>query len=35
VRDKKTGELFAMKIISKEQIFKYCAVENLKREIKI
>lgn len=35
VKEKKTGLLFAMKIITKKTIFQYCSVDNLKREIKI
>jgi serine/threonine protein kinase len=35
VVEKKSGKHFAMKIMEKKQIFQYCSVENLKREIKI
>ncbi|CAK57339.1 unnamed protein product (macronuclear) [Paramecium tetraurelia] len=35
VKEIKTGNLFAMKAMRKEELFKYCTVDNLKREIKI
>lgn len=35
VREKASGQLFALKEMNKNHIFKYCTVENLKREIKI
>ncbi|CAD8116245.1 unnamed protein product [Paramecium primaurelia] len=35
VKDKQNGLLYAMKIMNKRQVFEYCSVENLKREIKI
>ncbi|CAD8101088.1 unnamed protein product [Paramecium primaurelia] len=35
VKEIKTGKLFAMKAMKKEELFKYCTVDNLKREIKI
>ncbi|CAD8191316.1 unnamed protein product [Paramecium pentaurelia] len=35
VKDKQNGQLYAMKIMNKRQVFEYCSVENLKREIKI
>lgn len=35
VREKKTNQLFAMKIMNKKMIFECCSVENLKQEIKI
>ena len=34
-REKATGTLYALKIMSKKTIFEYCTVDNLKREIKI
>lgn len=35
VREKLTGQLFAMKTMSKKFIFQYSSPENLKREIQI
>jgi len=35
VKEKKSGSLFAMKIMSKKSIREFCTFENLKREIKI
>ncbi|CAD8172478.1 unnamed protein product [Paramecium pentaurelia] len=35
VKDKQNGQMYAMKVMNKKQIFEYCSVENLKREIKI
>ena len=35
VRDKRTNDLFAMKIANKKHIYKYCSIDNLKKEIKI
>ena len=35
VKDRLDGKKYAMKIMAKKQIYLYCSVENLKREIKI
>lgn len=35
VREKADGKKYAMKVMAKKQIYLYCSVENLKREIKI
>ncbi|CAK62818.1 unnamed protein product (macronuclear) [Paramecium tetraurelia] len=35
VREIQTGKLFAMKAMKKAELFKYCTIDNLKREIKI
>ncbi|CAD8209351.1 unnamed protein product [Paramecium pentaurelia] len=35
VKEIQTGKLFAMKAMKKAELFKYCTVDNLKREIKI
>ncbi|CAK88959.1 unnamed protein product (macronuclear) [Paramecium tetraurelia] len=35
VKDRQNGQMYAMKVMNKKQIFEYCSVENLKREIKI
>ncbi|CAK79754.1 unnamed protein product (macronuclear) [Paramecium tetraurelia] len=35
VKDKTNEQLYAMKIINKKDIFEYCSIENLKREIRI
>ncbi|CAD8181572.1 unnamed protein product [Paramecium pentaurelia] len=35
VKDRTNGQLHAMKIMNKKDIFEYCSIENLKREIRI
>ncbi|CAD8111931.1 unnamed protein product [Paramecium sonneborni] len=35
VKEIQSGKLFAMKAMKKEELFKYCTIDNLKREIKI
>ena len=35
IKEKTTGKKFAMKIMNKSHIFKYCTVDMLKQEIKI